>query len=221
MSQSTASILKTVAPGTTPGASYLNAGLTFEDPSGVYGDSHMQERDWSKAPLGDLITHLETAHHAYLKEQLPRISLLAERVATAYGDRYPELYAVAVACSTFRSRMEQHLLKEELLLFPLLRELEQGGARLRYHHEKLGRLVRAMNSDHEEESGLLGKLCALTRGFASPADGSTLLSFLLETLAAVDENCARHLQEEEEILLPRAAVLIAEAQAIPEEPTAP
>src|SRR5688572_12597029 len=40
------------------------------------------ERNWASASLIDLCDHIEQTHHAYLKQELPRLEFLTNKVAT-------------------------------------------------------------------------------------------------------------------------------------------
>ena len=54
-------------------------------------DDDADEQDWSTAPLSELCDHIVDRHHAYLREELPRLSALVEKVAQAHGDAYEAL----------------------------------------------------------------------------------------------------------------------------------
>src|SRR6476646_1735355 len=53
-----------------------------------------EERDWKTAPLNELIAHIITRHHAYLKSELPRLAQLCGKVLRAHGEREPRLAEV-------------------------------------------------------------------------------------------------------------------------------
>ena len=70
------------------------------------------ERDWSTASLTDLCDHIEQTHHAYLKEELPRLDFLTAKVASRHGDLRQELdyggYFVAQAGWQWRGGAAMH-----------------------------------------------------------------------------------------------------------------
>src|SRR5262245_56495549 len=56
--------------------------------------------DWATMTFDELVDHIESTHHRYLHDELPRLVALAEKVRTAHGRRHPELedvWAVMVA----------------------------------------------------------------------------------------------------------------------------
>ena len=79
--------------------------------------------DWASMGPGELVDHLESTHHAYLHRELPRLDALAEKVAGVHGSRHPELMDVLADVRELRDELEPHLMKEERILFPLIREL--------------------------------------------------------------------------------------------------
>lgn len=45
----------------------------------------------SRMGMGELVDHIVETHHAYLKEELPRLSFLVDKVANVHGESHPEL----------------------------------------------------------------------------------------------------------------------------------
>lgn len=84
------------------------------------------QSDWTTARLSALIEHIVTTHHAYLREALPRLSLLIGKVRDAHATRHPELDELARVFAAFRADMEAHTQKEEGILFPYISRLEQA-----------------------------------------------------------------------------------------------
>ncbi|MGZ4709603.1 MAG: DUF542 domain-containing protein, partial [Acidimicrobiales bacterium] len=78
---------------------------------------------WATFGPAELVDHLEATHHAYLHEELPRLTALSEKVAQVHGGRHPELLEVLRLCRELRDDLEPHLAKEERVLFPMIREL--------------------------------------------------------------------------------------------------
>src|SRR5215813_1264249 len=48
-------------------------------------------RDWSKAPLKDLIAHIIATHHGYLCRELPLLDQRIAAVLAAHGQRHREI----------------------------------------------------------------------------------------------------------------------------------
>jgi len=88
------------------------------------------EREWNTAPLRELIEHIFSRHHAYLKSELPRIAELFAKVVRAHGDREPVLYQVREIFTALREELDAHMMREELILFPAISELEAAAGEM-------------------------------------------------------------------------------------------
>lgn len=76
-------------------------------------------RDWSSAPLADLIQHIVATHHEYLRRELPAVQVRLEKVYRVYNERHgPTLTGLPEVYAALRSELEMHLMKEEQILFP-------------------------------------------------------------------------------------------------------
>src|SRR6266542_767488 len=91
------------------------------------------QRDWSKASLGELADHIVTTHHGYLRSELPRLEFLTRKVASVHGEEHPELLQVREIFVGLKQEMDQHMAKEEQILFPMCRQLDQKGAKPAFH----------------------------------------------------------------------------------------
>jgi regulator of cell morphogenesis and NO signaling len=169
------------------------------DGSGV-GSEH---GDWSRRPTGELIDHILEAHHAYLRRELPRLMTLAGRVAEAHGARHPEMVEVLEVLGGLEEELSSHMIKEERVLFPMLRRWEQGElspAELSF----LAGPISVMEAEHEGAAAALEKLRKLTGGYAPPEDACNTFRALLDGLAELEADLHRHVHEENNILFPRA-----------------
>lgn len=79
---------------------------------------------WTTMTLVELVGHLETTHHRYLWDEMPRVTALLEKIEGVHGGRHPELSEVSRCFALVRADLEPHMLREERVLFPMIRELE-------------------------------------------------------------------------------------------------
>lgn len=158
--------------------------------------------DWSGRPLDELVNHIQHTHHAYLKTELPRISLLAEKVARAHAGRHPELIAIRSLFERLRSELEHHTNVEDRVVFPLCRRLahgplSNGGAVVREQIEKL-------THEHEGAGAVLTDIRDLTDEYRPPADACNTYRALFSSLAELEADLHQHVHKENNILFPRA-----------------
>ena len=81
--------------------------------------------DWNAAPLSELVQHILDKHHAWLREELPLIGQLLQRMLELHGVRFRPLQRVF---THLRNELESHMRKEEKFLFPSIFHMEQAAA---------------------------------------------------------------------------------------------
>jgi regulator of cell morphogenesis and NO signaling len=163
-----------------------------------------------------LVDHLESTHHAYLRVALPRLCALADKVASVHGERHPELSEVARLVVELRADLEPHLLKEERVLFPMVRELAGAAVAPEFHCGTLANPIRVMSQEHDAVGELLALLRATTGDYAVPADGCASYAALYTGLAELEADTHLHVHKENNVLFP--AVLAGEAALVDERP---
>jgi regulator of cell morphogenesis and NO signaling len=168
-------------------------------------ESRTADTDWAAASLEDLCTHIVGHHHAYLREELPALAALTDKVARAHGDRHAELHDVAATFAAVRAELEAHMEKEEQVLFPACVALERGiGTDLPF---PVDAPIEAMVHEHDEVGAALAQLRRLTGGYAPPADACNSYRAMLDRLESLELDTHEHVHEENNILFPRAAAL--------------
>ena len=86
----------------------------------------IEAKDWTKASLEELSGHVVAEHHAYVKSELPRLAVLAEKVVRRHGDTQSELPLIQAKLALLDEELTQHLAKEEAVLFPYVTKLERA-----------------------------------------------------------------------------------------------
>jgi len=77
--------------------------------------------DWKPGFLADFIVN---THHSYVKRTLPEIKNLALKVMTAHGKSHPELLMIMQLVEDIYTEMFSHMIKEEEILFPFIKQLD-------------------------------------------------------------------------------------------------
>ncbi|MEE9258338.1 MAG: iron-sulfur cluster repair di-iron protein [Nitrospinaceae bacterium] len=160
------------------------------------------ERDWSQSTLSELIDHIESTHHQYLKSALPRLSSLIGKVRSAHEVRHPELKELESVFQALKADLEPHMMKEEQVLFPAARKLDTGEGTEGFHCGSLQAPIRVMLSEHERVDGLLKQLPETANQFAMPEDGCGSYREMLDELKTLKTDLESHIQKENEILFP-------------------
>jgi regulator of cell morphogenesis and NO signaling len=151
--------------------------------------------DWSKATVGELADHIEEVHHGYLREALPRLAFMVNKVAGRHSDRHPELEELRGVFEEFRGDLEPHMAEEERVVFPLCRGLGDGA-------EAEGALG-VMEREHEGAGEALARMRGLTGGYEPPADACNTYRAMLAGLAELERDMHLHVHEENNVLFPK------------------
>lgn len=165
---------------------------------------------WSKFGLAELAEHIESTHHAFLHEELPRLEALAAKVHSVHGDRHPELAEIKRVYGELHQELIPHLLKEEQILFPAIRELEATG-KVTVGPGSVAPPISVMVSEHDRAGELLAELRRLTGDYTPPADGCASYQALFAGLAEVESDTHLHVHKENNNLFPRSIEMEAAA----------
>jgi regulator of cell morphogenesis and NO signaling len=171
-----------------------------------------QERNWTQAALTELADHIEEKHHTFMKEQLPRLSMLLAKVKKTHGEKHGEVLAeLEDVYISLREEIEMHLMKEEKILFPYIRQIEgyaKGtGPQPQMHCGSVANPISQMELEHDSAGHALERMRELTNNYAMPQDGCNTFAELYEGLAAMEADLHEHIHLENNILFPKAVEL--------------
>jgi regulator of cell morphogenesis and NO signaling len=165
---------------------------------------------WASMGPAELADHIEATHHRYLHDELPRLAALAATVVGVHGDRHLELHEVAATYAALRDDLDPHLLKEERVLFPMIRELAASTAAPSFGCGSLTNPIRMMLIEHDRAGDLLADLRRITGGYTPPADACASYQALYRGLDELESDTHLHVHKENNVLFP--AVLALEAR---------
>lgn len=168
-----------------------------------------EERSWADATLTALVEQIETTHHAYTKTALPRLAKLFDKVIQAHGQKHGStLEPLRETFAALREEIEMHLAKEEQILFPYIREMEQTfdqtGEIPPMHCGSVSNPIRQMQAEHDNAGAALAAMRSLTDDYALPSDGCPTFAELYDGLKVLEGDLHQHIHLENNILFPRA-----------------
>jgi regulator of cell morphogenesis and NO signaling len=168
--------------------------------------------DWATEPLRAIIEHVLARFHTSLKEELPRLLALAEKVATVHGAKHPDtLPALRDTFRSLKDELDAHMEKEEHVLFPYVNDLEAAARGLRPSFSiPLGLAsgaIGVMEREHEFAGLALKTIHRLTGGFHPPDDACGSFRALYAGLEIFEADLHAHIHLENNILFPRAMAM--------------
>ena len=174
----------------------LDVAAVLDEIREAVADPDSDVERWDAAPLEDLITHILTTYHEPLKEELQRLEFMARKVNTVHGSKMPEVLSELLSTVlALKVELEEHMAKEEQILFPLI--LQGRGA-------MAGGPIAVMEQEHQSAGDALERLRELTGDFEVPPGACNTWRALWHGLAALETGTHQHIHLENNILFPRA-----------------
>ena len=177
----------------------------------VVGTSEAAE--WTTMSADELVDHLESTHHRYLWDEMPRVTALLEKLVSVHGARHPELVEISACYAEVRGDLAPHMLKEERVLFPMIRELATSTNVPEFHCGSLRNPISVMLREHDEVGDLLAKLRRLTDDYSAPADGCATYIACFAAMAELEADTHLHIHKENNVLFPLVVRLESERTA--------
>ena len=168
-------------------------------------------RDFSDMSLTDLIAHITSTHHVFVRQELPRIQELAAKVVSKHAANHPELRQVQEIFGALASELSVHLVKEEQVLFPYVQQLEEarvaGEAVPPAMFGTVANPVRMMEREHDGAGEALRALRSVTSDYALPEEACTSYQLLYKGLQAFEADLHQHIHLENNLLFPRSMAM--------------
>ncbi|MBI3665629.1 MAG: iron-sulfur cluster repair di-iron protein [Acidobacteria bacterium] len=169
-------------------------------------------RDWTSAPLSELIDHIVARHHTYLKEELPALTQVIGKVIEAHGTNHGgSLRPLRTTLLGLKDELDLHMMKEEAILFPLIQQMETAeksrGALAAAHCGSVNNPIRVMEHEHDSAAAALREMRQVTTDYTLPLDACNTYRGLFHRLQEMEADLHLHIHLENNILFPRASQL--------------
>ena len=167
------------------------------------------QTDWSKVSATKLIEHILDKHHAFMKEQLPRLDELFRKVQNAHAEKHGKmLEALYRDFTEIKEEVEPHLMKEEQILFPGIEAIDRylagSGSFPRLHCGSVANPIQQMEYEHEHVGRALERMRQNSAEYQLPADACEAFKALYDGLQAIEADLHEHIHLENNILFPQS-----------------
>jgi regulator of cell morphogenesis and NO signaling len=174
-------------------------------------ERRVEDRGFADMALDDLVAHIVTVHHGYVRRTLPVIFGFLDQLWRAHGQRHPELARIRAVMEEVGHGLELHMHKEEGMLFPfvgaLARAARDEGPVPAAAFGSVQYPILVMEAEHEEAAVDMRIVRELTSGYTPPPDGCATYRACFDELAAFEQDLHRHVHLENNILFPKAVAL--------------
>ncbi|HSY35540.1 MAG TPA: DUF542 domain-containing protein [Acidobacteriaceae bacterium] len=175
------------------------------------GRPTLPQPEWARASLELLCAHIVVKHHAYARRELPRLLELAGNVFGRHGSTHPELAAIHSILGSLELEINEHLAKEESVLFPYIVSLERSVTSPDQDpvscYGFLPEPVAVLSHDHEEAAALLSQIRQLSHNYTPPLGVCLTYRIFYTALQEFEHDFRQHTHLENNILFPRAIKL--------------
>ncbi|QDT05029.1 Iron-sulfur cluster repair protein YtfE [Rubripirellula lacrimiformis] len=157
--------------------------------------------------LTELADHIESTHHAYLREELPRLDFMTEKVSRVHGDKDDRLFRMREAFVALKAELEPHMLEEERVLFPIVRQIDAATGMSDDGCRSVTDQIRQMEHQHDQAGDALAILNESTDGYTPPDWACNTYRAMLDSLAQLERDMHQHIHKENNVLFMKAIEL--------------
>ncbi|MBU3092754.1 iron-sulfur cluster repair di-iron protein [Clostridium sp. CF011] len=161
--------------------------------------TNSEYKDWRKEKPSTLIRHIVETHHEFTKKQLKEIDTLLLKVLKVHFKLHSEeLLKVHKYFGTLKTELEEHLIKEEENLFPLIEnfEITKDDSVL----SKIYQVIKDTEDEHEAAGNIFKELEKITRDFNAPEGACTSFKLVYTKLHDLEKDLFIHIYLENSVL---------------------
>jgi regulator of cell morphogenesis and NO signaling len=158
---------------------------------------------WQSSVLADFIVQ---HHHEYVREAVPEIRELLDKISSVHADTNPELLTVRSHFEDLAEELLAHMPKEEQILFPAIKRIEGQpivSVESTISPAALKMPIQVMEEEHERAGSIIKSIRELTHHYTPPADACPTFQLTYSVLQEFDSDLLQHIHLENNILFPR------------------
>ena len=161
--------------------------------------------------LDFLIDHIINIHHSYVVESIPVLLEYAVKVAKVHGHHYTEVVKINELFIVVAEELSMHMQKEEMILFPFVKQLVQAkkdGTQVpKSQFRTVGNPIQMMEQEHENAGDIFKEIAELSNNYTPPAEACNTFKALYSKLSEFEQDLHQHIHLENNILFPKAIQL--------------
>lgn len=149
---------------------------------------------WQQASDSELVDHLLQRYHQVHRRQLGDLLYLAQKVEHTHHDHPDCPQGLTEHLRNMARELEQHMQKEEMILFPMLARGQGAMA---------GGPIQVMLGEHDDHAAAIAHIDVLTNGLSLPDSVCNSWRGLYTGLQTFVSDLQKHIQLENDILFAR------------------
>ncbi len=144
-----------------------------------------------------LAIHIVDRHHGYVANQIPVLQAYLHKLSNVHGNAHPELVKIAQLFNESAAELTMHMKKEELVLFPYIRQMviaQQNGTKAAApHFGAVEGPIAMMMHEHDQEGERFRQIQALSNDYTVPPDGCNTYRVTYSLLKEFQEDLHLHI----------------------------
>ena len=189
----------------------VNPTTIFDELKNTLSDPSGDESRFMAMGIDELIDHIVHTHHGYVRNALPPLLTHTQKVATVHGERHPEVIEIARRFAAVAQDLQNHMMKEERILFPYIKTLVQAKKmNVPAEPPQFGSArnpIRMMEAEHQSAGNEMYEIRSLSASYTPPADACTTFKVSYLELKQFELDLHNHVHLENNILFPKAVAL--------------
>ena len=170
--------------------------------------SQEQNIDFNSWELDLLADYIEKTHHRYVIAKIEEIKPYLNKVVKVHGNHNPELKEIEILFNQSAHELTQHLQKEEMVLFPFIRNMVNSKIEkkplLIPHFGTVENPISMMKNEHQNEGERFEKIAGLSNNYTPPSHACNTYRVTFALLKEFEDNLHQHIHLENNILFPKA-----------------
>lgn len=154
-------------------------------------------KNWSPVFLSN---YIKENHHSYVREAIPELEVLLDKVVFRHGDTEAYLIRIRESFAALAEELLPHLEKEEQVLFPAIAELFGDQSEKGVMANNINLPIAAMEDEHEHAGKLIKIIRELTDNYTPPPYACPTFQLTYQKLDAFDKDLMQHIYLENSVL---------------------
>ena len=162
----------------------------------IKGEQTNAEEDarWEDRPIDEIVEHIVRKYHEPLRKELPRLIELSGKIERVHIDKPDRPHGLKAHLMQMLEDLEIHMIKEEKILFPLVRSSRFSLAQMP---------VKVLMIDHRDVGDALRRVRELTNHLKIPEYACASWRDLYRSLEQLEFDLYQHIHLENNVLFPR------------------
>lgn len=198
----------------------VDAGAVYAELEQLGNDKSGTAPAYAHWPLDELILYIVNVHHKYVREAIPVLFTHTKKVAAVHGPGHPEVTEIAAHFESVAAELQNHMIKEEQLLFPYIIALQNAKRNnTQFQRPPFGTAqnpIRMMEAEHQAAGDAMYAIRSLSSNYLPPDDACTTYRVSYQELQQFEKDLHQHVHLENNILFPKAIAMEQELFAVQE-----